>query len=362
MLHLTNTTYKYHNCFTHIKIKKMKRSNVGATNLFLGVLAILLISVSFYQTWLGLKQIFGPASMVISLVLSSLLLLLCWLMYEAKLKGSSTNGLLGIYVFVASFCFIANFNALYTRFMRTDIYTTELRTINDSFNTLESDIQSKLNYKYPKATAQDIEIKKKQLMEQIQDRGNPGLGERAKSLIRDIEKLLGAKVDLLAVVGNDYADLAERMGKQIDGMISDLSPVEAELKTDVNKAVLKWNKQIQDVLLLSKNDKDDISQGLIDASITEYNKLGSRAHTVLGEDKFKFVPITSKTQDIGKIGYAFEHAIKNFGIYQFVVLMGCILLDFLIPIMILLVTRPDDTHTSRTVFKKREGRVILPSN
>lgn len=40
----------------------MSKNSLGASDLFLGVLAILLISVSFYQTWVGLEQIFGNAS------------------------------------------------------------------------------------------------------------------------------------------------------------------------------------------------------------------------------------------------------------------------------------------------------------
>ena len=52
---------------------------ISATDLFLAMLAILLISVSFYQTWLGLQQIFGGASFIIALVLSLLLLFLCWI-------------------------------------------------------------------------------------------------------------------------------------------------------------------------------------------------------------------------------------------------------------------------------------------
>jgi hypothetical protein len=206
---------------------------ITPTDLFLAVLALLLISVSFYQTWLGLQQIFGPASFVIALVLSLLLLFLCWMIRNAKLEGKSTSSLVWIYVFIASFCFIANFNALYTRFMRTDIYTTELREINERFNNLETDIQSKLSYKYNKETAQNIEIKKKQMIEQIKDPGNKGIGTRAQSLIRDIEKLTGQKVDFLTPVGNNYDDLANRMGNQIDNMISDLSPDERSLKTDM---------------------------------------------------------------------------------------------------------------------------------
>lgn len=334
------------------------------SDLFLGVLALLLISVSFYQTWLGLQQIFGPASFVIALVLSLLLLFLCWLLRSAKLEGKPTGSLVGIYIFIASFCFIANFNALYTRFMRTDIYTDELRTINKSFTDLENNIESKLNYKYNKSTTQNIEIKKKQLMEQIKDPGNKGIGSRALSLIADIEKLTGQKVDLLTPVGNDYADLSERMGNQIDNMVSDLSTEERVLKTDINLATAKWNKNIQELLLLSKDEKDKLSQGIIDESLTEYNKLGNRAQNVLGKDKINFEPEVSQTQEVGKIGFAFEHAIKHFGMYQFVVLAGCILLDFVIVIIILLVTNQDNNRNNRgSVFNnKRSGRTLIPNN
>lgn len=342
----------------------MNKKPITAADLFLAILAVLLISVSFYQTWLGLQQIFGPASIVIALVLSLLLLFLCWMIRNAKIQGRPTGSLVGIYAFIASFCFIANFNALYTRFMRTDIYTSELREINEKFNNLESDVQAKLSYKYNKETSQNIEIKKKQLIEQIKDPGNPGLGTRALSLIRDVEKLTGQKLDLLAPVGKDYADLAERMGAQIDNMITDLSPEERALKSDLNNSVLKWNKQIQSLLLQSKKEKDDISQGLIDESLSDYNKLGIRAHTVLGESKFKFEPAFSKTEEVGKIGFAFEHAIKHFGIYQFVVLMGCILLDFVIVVIILLVTTNDNRNNSNgSVFNnRRSGKTLIPQN
>jgi hypothetical protein len=342
----------------------MNKKSITAADLFLAVLALLLISVSFYQTWLGLSQMFGPASVVIALVLSLLLLFLCWMIRNAKIEGRSTTSLVWIYIFIASFCFIANFNALYTRFMRTDIYTTELRNINEKFNNLETDVQSKLNYITDKSKVPAIELKKKQMMEQIKDPANKGVGDKAKDLIRDLEKLTGDKVDLLTPNNNNYEDLAERMGAQIDEMIAKLSPDEKTLKRDVESASLKWNKEISSVLLLSQKEKDDIAQGLIDKSLGEYNKLGNRTHSVLGEDKFKFEPVLSKTQEVGKIGFAFEHAIKNFGIYQFVVLMGCILLDFIIVIIILLVSNPDSKRNNNgSVFNnKRGGKTLIPNN
>jgi hypothetical protein len=341
----------------------MKKKSITANDLFLAILAILLISVSFYQTWLGLDQIFGNASFLISLVLSFLLLFIIWLLRKAKMEGKPTGSLLGIYIFIASFCFIANFNALYTRFMRTDIYTNELRDINEKFNLLEIDIVSKLNYsvKNPKER-EAIRSELILLKIQITDFKNPGLGIEARQILNRIEKLLGKKVTPLTPINQSmtgYEDLANRMEDQIVQMIDNLSPEEKNLKNEINNAVLKWNNKIQELLTMSKKDKDDISQGLIDESLTEYNKIGNKALNILGSNKFRFIPVVSKTQDVGKIGFAFEHAIKNFGMYQFVVLMGCVLLDFVIVIIVLLVNTNEQKPGSTIPLSRNGGRTLI---
>ncbi len=343
----------------------MKKQLLTITDLFLGILAILLISVSFYQTWLGLDQIFGGSSVIIALVLSLILLFLLWQIRLNRSKGNSTSGLSWIYFFFAAFCFVANFNALYTRFMRTDIYTTELRSINKKFNDLETDVEAKLNYTGDSKTRQAIRSEINLLKIQITDPKNPDIGIEARQIIGRIEKLIGKKVTPLKPINqtpSGYQDLAERMEEQIIQMIYTLSPEEKNLITDINNAVLKWNKEIQSLLLLSQNDIDDMAQGQIYKSLTEYNKLGNRAHKILGDDKFKFIPILSNTQEVGKIGYAFEHAIEHFGIFAIVVLAGCVLLDFGILIIILLMpndSRNGNNNGSRTTPR---GKVLIPNN
>ena len=324
-----------------------KNSSLGATDLFLGVLALMLIGVSFYQTWLGLSQIFGNASFIIALVLSLLLLFLLWMLRKAKMEGRPTGPLVWIYVFIASFCFIANFNALYTRFMRTNIYTTELRNINKKFDDLETNVESKLNYTVDnQKTRQEIRSELNLLKIQINDPKNIGIGTEAKQIISRIEKMLGKKLTPLTPTSNTpqgYEDLAERMEQQVIEMVYNLSPEEKNLTTDINNAVLKYDKEIQKILLLSDDNINEIAQGEIDKSLNEYNKLQNKASSILGPDKFKAEEATSNTQEIGKLGYAFGHAIKNFGFSQFMVLAGCILLDFVIVIIILLVTNPDNS-------------------
>jgi multisubunit Na+/H+ antiporter MnhE subunit len=342
------------------------KNKITPTDLFLAVLTLMLISVSFYQTWLGLQQIFGTSSFVISLVLSLLLLFLLWQLRKSKMSGLGTRGLVLIYFFIASFCFIANFNALYTRFMRTDIFTTELRDLNDRFSDLETNVESKLNYSVADAqTRQAIRSELNLLKIQIMDPRNRGIGPEARQIIGRIEKLIGKKITPLTPIDetpSGYADLADRMEEQIVQMVYNLTPEEKNLMSDINNATLKWNKDIQNLLLKSHQEIDEMAQGQIDKAISEYNKLGNRAHAILGEDKFKFEMAHSNTQEVGKIGFAFNHAISHFGMYQFVVLMGCVLLDFGIMIIILLVPSENVNNGGRGSVFGSTGKTLIPRN
>lgn len=345
-------------------------SKITATDLFLAILAVLLISVSFYQTWLGLDQIFGGSSFIVALVLSLILLFLLWQIRLAKLRGSSTTGLTWIYFFFALFCFVANFNALYTRFMTTNIYTTELREINEKFNLLETDVEAKLNYSVPDAKArQAIRSEVNLLKIQITDPRNKGIGTEARQIINRIERLIGKKITPLTPINqtqSGYEDLANRMEEQIIGMVYNLSPEEKTMMNEINNAVLKWNNDIQKTLLLTPNQINDIAQGQVDHALNDYNRLGARAQQNLGEGKFRFEPMHSNTQEVGKIGYAFSHAIENFGMFQFVVLAGCILLDYGILLIILLMpsdpSNRNSTNSGSVFNNKRSGKTLIPNN
>lgn len=343
----------------------MKKQLFTVTDLFLAFLAVLLISVSFYQTWLGLDQIFGGSSVVIALVLSLILLFLLWQIRLVKLTGGSSTGLSWIYFFFAAFCFIANFNALYTRFMRTDIYVNELTDIKIKYNNLETDVEAKLNFEVDNQKArQEIVGELNGLRMQITDPKNQGKGEQSNIILARIEKKLGGKLTPLTPISNTpqgYSDLADRYEQQIIQKMENLSPDEKKLKDDINNAVLKWNKDIQKILLLSQVEIDAMSKGQINLSLTEYNKLGNRAHSILGDDKFKFTPLP-EFQEPGKIGYAFKHAIDNFGMFAFVVLAGCILLDFGILIIILLMPADRGNGNYNGGRTTSRGKVLIPNN
>ena len=338
---------------------------IKSSDVFLAVLALMLISVSFYQTWKGLEQIFGGASLAVALVLSLLMLFLCWKLHKAKAEGGTTLGIILTYCFIASFCFIANFNALYTRFMKTDIYTSEIRKINDKYNVLEDDVDARLSYVIDAKSRQDVERECNLLKIQIEDPKNKGIGTEARAIIARIEKTLGRKVTILTPISQTeegYADLADRMVKQIREMVETLSPDEKSLKEDIQTAVLKSNSETQKILTEATGVINSTAVGIIDKMLLDYNKLGNRAQNVLGNDKYQFEPIKTNAHDVGKIGYAFSHAIDNFSMYQAVVLAGCILLDFVIIIIIMLVTESNspNSNTDSSIFsEKRRAKTLV---
>src|SRR5690554_4479895 len=152
--------------------------------------------------------------------------------------------------------------------MTTDIYTTELREINEKFNLLETDVEAKLNYSVPDAKArQAIRSEINLLKLQITDPRNKGIGTEARQIINRIERLIGKKITPLTPINQrpaGYEDLANRMEEQIIQMVYNLSPEEKTLMVDINNAVLKWNKDIQSLLLLSQREINDRAQGQID--------------------------------------------------------------------------------------------------
>ena len=139
--------------------------------------------------------------------------------------------------------------------------------------------------------------------------------------------------------------------------MENLSPDEKKLKNDINNAVLSWNRKVTELLSYGDKDVDDMAQGEIDKAITEYNKLGSRATTTLGADKIKFIPTQANTQEVGKVGYAFGHALSNFGIMPIIVLAGCLLLDF--GILFILLLMPNEGGNNQQLYgHKRSGRTL----
>ena len=77
--------------------------------------------------------------------------------------------------------------------MRTDIFTTELRDINDKFSDLETNVESKLNYSVADAkTRQAIRSELNLLKIQINDPKNIGIGPEARQIIGRIEKMMNS--------------------------------------------------------------------------------------------------------------------------------------------------------------------------
>ncbi len=338
-------------------------SRITATELFLGVLALLLVGVSFWQTNVGLDQIFGNASLPVALVLSLVMLFLIWKISQKKKQGESAGKFLRIYLFFASFCFIANFNAIYTKFKGDLIYKDEIKRLNAKFSALQSNIDGLFVYTIDNNKKQEVLSLVDQLKLQIQDPANKGIGPESRAIISRIENILGKKLTLLTPETNTeegYRDLSERMEKQVYDMISRLTPEQQELKEKVGEAVVRWNENTVQLLSAPKNTDSKLFVIKIDQMVIEYNNLGKEAEQILGKNKYKFKEIKSEAEEVGKIGYAFKYGFRdNFDIYTILILLVCILLDFGIVYIVLLTTEEDKNNNRNNVFSKNRGKTII---
>jgi hypothetical protein len=96
----------------------------------------------------------------------------------------------------AVFCFFGNFNAIYSRYNRDELFKKELEKHRQELTAITtSSIEALLKVDTVSSGLQKrVESLKGQLIMQINDPANLGLGIRANSLITEIETELGQKL------------------------------------------------------------------------------------------------------------------------------------------------------------------------
>ncbi len=344
-----------------------RKSTISSTDVLLSVLALLLVGVSFWQTFLGLDQLFGKASLFIALILALLLLYLAYTIRQHKKAGKSVVGLSFTYCFVALFCFAANFNAIYTRFMKKEIYLEEMTRVRDTFPDMVNQVEAQLNYNYDPKVRADIRDLQTQLRIQIVDPQNAGIGPEARKLITKIEGKLGKTLTPLTPKSKDvegYKDLARRMSDQISDLIDNLSQEERDLQAENKKKSAMVTKQlnegIDNVDFYIDSDDGKSLFNKINQAIASYNSQGRKSEIILN-GKYQHQVLTTDISQVGKISYTFRHAFEYFGITTMLVLAGCLLLDFMLLLLVLLLSDQErSNNTAEPAYRNvNRGRTII---
>ncbi len=323
--------------------KKGNGSN-AMENLVLIILAFICVSISFIQTGRGYNELAGPIfNWAFSIVISLFILLLNFRFRDHLRKGLTIVGILAFYLIVTSFSFAGNFNAFYSQFMQKELYENELKDFRSKLEGIQQKAVTALDNSND---ADEIRAKvmplKRALEEQIKNPGNPGMGQKAQSLVAEVETILGTTITPLQ--GRSYEETATLMGTQIENVLNDqLNVLTADtdrLTGRINAMADSIKPLIDETLLNGGSMLRDNGKELLDESARIHNTIGELAMNTLGTDQFAYEAIQSQNSQVGKISHSFQSAMRGDNPQAaWIAGVASLAVDLLVPLYIVLTVR-----------------------
>lgn len=317
--------------------------NAGKTphtleNAVLVVLALICISISFVQTAVGYEELAGSLfTWLFSLVICLFILLLNFRFREALRREEGVIGIVFFFLIVIAFSFAGNFNAFYSQFMKKELYEEELKEFDSKLAGIKQRAVTALNNSHDAESMRaNVNQARDKLVLQITDKGNPGIGERANTIIKELEGYLGQPLTILQ--GDSYEEQARLMAQQINRILEQEGPKRStranELIADINELADTARKNIGYMLsnpyLLENYGKETLNEA---ASV--HNTIGQRTQGLLGESAFTFEEIQSRNAQVGKISATFQSATRGDNRQAtFIAAIASLAVDLLVPFYI----------------------------
>lgn len=327
-----------------------KNQNAGA-GLFL-IITLIFLGISIWQTALGYKLMFGSQlSWIFSLAIGVMMLYLAFEMRKRRIQGLSAIGPLAGYVACAIFCFFGNFNAIYSRYNKEELFTKELMRHKEEFTAIVTNSTTYLENIDPKFTVNKTQVleHKNQLIAQILNRSNSGKGNRANEEIVIIGDLLGQK---LTEFSGPPRELADEYSKNIDNILQARASSGrlGEANIIINEIKLKQEKLTPIIMdALKPQNISLMGQNAIFQTVDAINEIGSRTKFFLGKESlYEYLPAKFENQEIGKISHTFSSAFNGDNwATAFISIVVAFAIDALVPFVIFVGTSHEEDGRHR---------------
>lgn len=333
----------------------------NGAGLFLG-LTVVFLSISIWQTAKGYELMFGrQLAWVFSLAIGLMMLFLSFEMRKRRLRGLNAAGPLAGYIACAIFCFFGNFNAIYSRYNREELFKKELEQHRQQLTAISTAAITAL----AKAdTSADHLLRrvgelKGQLLMQIKDPANAGLGIRAKEIIASIENSLGQKLTLFS---GTPAQLAGSYSDNIDHILTARLANSRKKTADQMIQEISVQKDTLDALILTTLKPQNISargQDVIFKTVDAINNIGEKTKNFLGAANFSYTEAEFENQEIGKISHTFSSAFngENWATALISILVA-IAIDALVPFVIFVGTGREEEQSQYAGNRERDIQVL----
>ncbi len=314
------------------------------------IIVLLAASFSAYTTYLGFSYDLPQlASIVIAAIIGLGLLIINFKIRDYRVKGQSVAAPLLAFLFFFIFSFISNTNAIYTYFLQKDIVkNTQVIAAND-FDVGTSMILAEIDNNELTIEAsrvkKNLDIAKRNLYNQVIDPANPGLGEKAKEHLFEVESILGITLTKLRAPGAgssmaQYKKYAESLTELIDMQFN------TKYITGKNENIEAFSQKINQLRKLYESTliNKEFSSDTTDLMRRDLDSLQIEARNKIS---FKgTVPVINTTaDDIGSFNYTWTNFMD--GINKSAIVLSVLLsimLDTLAPVLALLLYRRKEVY------------------
>lgn len=318
------------------------KSNPTLFDIIFSTIVVLAAGFSGYTTYLGFSYDLPVlASIVIATIIGLGLLIINFKIREHRIKGDGVGKPLIAFSIFLIFSFISNTNAIYTYFLANDIVGKTQVNAWESFDEGTSAILAVLDKHDSiverEQVKQQLVIARKNLIDQISDPANPGMGEKAQRHLAEVESILDVKTTRLQPPSGSasheaYVEYANTLDVLIITLFDEKyqSGKSAEIELFREKINGLRNFYSEKVILKEySSDTTDLMYNDLKSLQVEAEKLvESEVH----------VPVINVTaDDIGSFQYTWTNFIDGIAIPAIILsILLSLMLDILAPLLSLL--------------------------
>ena len=312
------------------------------------MIAVLASTFSGYTTYKGFAfDLPNALAIIIAVIIGSGLLMINFRLRSSRIAGDSIVPALFAFLIFFVFSFLSNTNAIYTFFLERDIVgETQTKAWHD-FDVGTQAILAALDKNQTTIEVsrlkQGLDVARANLRRQITDPANPGLGEKSRLHLEEIETLLGVQLTRLQPPAPS-APLSRHQAyaESLDELILQAFATQFETTRSSAQDILSFRDKIEKLRALYEDTiyQKEFSRDTTDSMRADLESIAVEARSLIGFQGD--VPIIdTSADDIGSFQYTwtnFANGIKLPAIILSILLS--IMLDILAPVLSVLLYRP----------------------
>lgn len=294
------------------------------------------VLISFYETGKGFTPVLGSVlGWGFSFGLAFILFIMNKKFAENIVNKRSIKSLFIFYCFCCVFSFAGNYSGMFNYFLNQSIYQNELKhhleQVDDVYNRAVKAIDN-----FDPVTAEKINrvhALSDQLRLQITDPARPGLGQRARELIAEIEGILGEKLTEFGATSKPEA-LAERYQENINQIVqrtlnSGDNKRATDLKAQVEQEYNRIRATIHEALGYSKGEALANNYKVNITVVSEINNLIAVVKEFINDPKkFDYETVKFESADIGQFGFIFDKTVNEYFGNGIIIAFLALFIDF----------------------------------